>query len=175
MTVACREESSNCIIQEMRDCSNLEFRILSEEIWFYWVWCLNTCKMDISAGSKVDNKKADLQHFLHFKHVFPFPSRIFFFFAAYRWNPIGKMWYYICSISALKLRSFLFQKQPTGKNVITLQLHLQNCSIERYVPFSSRSSYNRENVSRKPAHLQGFSIETCGSIFFLKGLAAKMW
>jgi len=33
--------------------------------------------MDISAGNKVDNKKADLQHFLHFKL-----ERKNFFFAA---------------------------------------------------------------------------------------------
>jgi hypothetical protein len=70
---------------------------------------------------------------------------------------------------------FFLPESTNWENVITLQLHLQNFSIEAYVPFCSRSSsYNWENVSRKPAHLQGSSIDTCGSIFFLKGLAGKM-
>jgi hypothetical protein len=80
----------------------------------------------------------------------------------------------IRSISALKLMLFFLPESTNWENVITLQLHLQNFSIEDYVPFSSRSSYNWENASRKPAHLQGSSIDTCGSISFLKGLAGKM-
>jgi hypothetical protein len=69
---------------------------------------------------------------------------------------------------------FFLPESTNWENVITLQLQLQNFSIEAYVPFSSRSTYNWENVSRKPAHLQGSSIDMRGSISFPKGLAGKM-
>jgi hypothetical protein len=74
----------------------------------------------------------------------------------------------IRNISALKLMLFFLPETTNWENVITLQLHLQNFSLETYVPFSSRSSYNLENVSKEPVHLQGSSIDSCGSIFFLK-------
>jgi hypothetical protein len=135
--------------------------------------------MDISAGNKVDNKKADLQHFVHFKLScvpFSFLKKTIFL------HHKGKTQLEKCdikrqpirSISALKLMLFFLPESTNWENVITLQLHLQNFSIKAYVPFSSRISYNCENVSRKPAHLQGSSIDTCGSIFFLKGLAGEM-
>jgi hypothetical protein len=106
--------------------------------------------------------------------MFPFPSRNFFFLQHKGKTQLAKCDIIkrpIRSISALKLMLFSLPETTNWESVIALQLHLQNFSIEAYVPFSSRSSYDRENVSRKPAHLQGSSIETCGFIFFLKGLA----